>query len=56
MQVKTAVKEKEEARKEYDDAVRNRTTAFLAEETKTDIFQIKVGHLKPGATAKVTLR
>ena len=55
-QVRTSVKEKEEAKAEYDEAVRHQRTAFLAEETKPDIFEIKVGHLKPGAAAKITLR
>ena len=46
--IMTNIKEKEEAREEYRSAVRNRQTAFLLEETKPDIFEIKVGHLSPG--------
>ena len=36
-------------------AVKNQKTAFLLEETKCDAFTIKVGHLKPGAEAKIVL-
>eukprot|EP00095_Tigriopus_kingsejongensis_P011133 maker-scaffold1161_size58349-snap-gene-0.8 protein:Tk11133 transcript:maker-scaffold1161_size58349-snap-gene-0.8-mRNA-1 annotation:"hypothetical protein DAPPUDRAFT_309817" len=54
--IKTDVKEKEEARQEYKKAIENQKTAFLLEETKPDVFQIQVGHLKPGATAKITIK
>ena len=40
--IKTKVKEKQEAREEYKEAVSNRHTAVLLEETKQDIFEIKV--------------
>ena len=53
--VKTVVKEKKEAEKEYQEAVSNRKTAFLLEENKPDIFQVKVGHLPPGAGCEVTI-
>lgn len=46
--IKTEVKEMEEARNEYDSAVTNKITAFLLEETKQDVFEIKVGYLSPG--------
>ena len=46
---KTYVKEKTAARKEYQHAVDNNQTAVLLEETKQDIFEIKVGHLSPGS-------
>ncbi|CAL8104173.1 unnamed protein product [Orchesella dallaii] len=53
--IKGTVKPHEEAQKEYEKAVKNHTTAFLGEETKTDIFKVKVGYLKPGAQAKVII-
>merc|ERR1712142_1313238 len=53
--IETKVKEKETAREEYNEAVRNRQTAFLLEETKPDIFEIKIGHLSPGAGCKITM-
>jgi len=53
--IRTNVKEKEEARQEYDKAVKARRTAFLAEETTPDVFQLKIGHLKPGEAATVRL-
>jgi hypothetical protein len=55
-EIKTEVKEKEVARKEFQDAVAQHKTAFLLEETKADVFQIMVGHLKPGSTAKVVIK
>ena len=48
------VQEKVAAAREYQAAVDNRQTAILLEETNQDIFQIKLGHLPPGAGAKVT--
>jgi len=53
--VVTKVKEKEDAREEYNEAVANRQTAFLLEETKADIFEIKVGHLSPGAGCRIKI-
>merc|ERR1712142_1332650 len=53
--VVTKIKEKEAAREEYNEAVANRQTAFLLEETKADIFEIKVGHLSPGAGCKIQI-
>merc|ERR1712142_318674 len=53
--IETKVKEKEAAREECNEAVRNRQTAFLLEETKPDIFEIKIGHLSPGAGCKITM-
>ena len=52
----THVKEKDKAREDYDDAVRNKKTAVLLEETQPDIFQIKLGQLKPGAGATITIK
>lgn len=53
--ISTKIKEKEQARKDYNDAVQNRKTAVLVEETQPDIFQIKVGHLKPNQEAEITI-
>ena len=47
------VQEKAAAQAEYQAAMQRRQTAILLEETTPDIFQIKVGHLSPGAGAKV---
>ncbi len=55
-EIKTNVKEKEEARQEYNKAVRQQTTAFLLEEAKQDVFEMKVGHLKPGSRAEVVIK
>ena len=53
--VKTVVKEKAKAKQDYQEAVRDRRTAFLLEETKPDIFQIQVGHLAPGSGCTITI-
>ena len=53
--ISTQIKEKEQARKDYDEAVQNRKTAVLLEETQPDIFQIKVGHLKPNQEAEICI-
>jgi hypothetical protein len=52
----TQVKEKEKARNEYDDAMRNHRTAVLLEETQPDIFQIKLGQLKPQNEATIIIK
>ena len=52
----TQVKEKEEAREEYKEAMKNKKTAALLEETQPDIFRIKLGQVKPGAGAKIVLK
>lgn len=49
------MKAHEEAKEAYDKAVESQTTAFLGEETKADIFKVRVGFLKPGAQAKVII-
>eukprot|EP00092_Neocalanus_flemingeri_P030787 GFUD01033440.1.p1 GENE.GFUD01033440.1~~GFUD01033440.1.p1 ORF type:complete len:808 (-),score=279.18 GFUD01033440.1:316-2739(-) len=53
--IETVIKEKEKAKELYDEAIRDRKTAFLLEETKPDIFQMKVGNLSPGSECKVTI-
>ena len=44
--IKTSVKEKKAAREEYQEAVSSRHTAVLLEETKQDIFEIKVKYFR----------
>ena len=51
----TQIKEKEQARNDYHEAVQNRKTAVLLEQSLPDIFQIKVGHLKPNEQAIITI-
>ena len=41
--IKTVIKEKHEARDDYKSAMENHQTAVLLEETKPDIFEIRVG-------------
>ena len=53
--IRTEVKEKVEARADYDRAVANHQTAVLLEEIKQDIFQVRVGQLSPGAGCEVRL-
>ena len=53
--IKTVIKEKAVAREEYQQAVNNRQTAVLLEETKQDIFEIKVGHLSPGEACVIKM-
>ena len=52
----TEIREIDRARDEYHDAIRNSKTAVLLEETQPDIFQIKLGQLKPGATANIKIK
>uniref|UniRef100_A0A3Q3KPW2 von Willebrand factor A domain containing 5A n=1 Tax=Mastacembelus armatus TaxID=205130 RepID=A0A3Q3KPW2_9TELE len=51
------VKEKQEAREEYDDALSSGQQAFLLEESEQspDIFSLKVGSLPPGESASIRL-
>ncbi|XP_054651119.1 von Willebrand factor A domain-containing protein 5A-like isoform X2 [Dunckerocampus dactyliophorus] len=51
------VKEKQEAREEYDDALSSGQQAFLLEESdqSPDIFSLSVGSLPPGESASVRL-
>ncbi|KAM8905375.1 von Willebrand factor A domain-containing protein 5A-like isoform 1-T1 [Spinachia spinachia] len=51
------VKEKQEAREEYDDAVSAGQQAFLLEESERspDIFSLSVGSLPPGESASIRL-
>ncbi|XP_053729808.1 von Willebrand factor A domain-containing protein 5A-like isoform X4 [Synchiropus splendidus] len=51
------VKEKEQAREEYDDALSSGQQAFLLEESEQspDIFSLSVGSLPPGESASIRL-
>ena len=51
----TQIKEKQEARNDYDEAMQSKKATVLLEEIQPDIFQIKVGYLKPNEKAKITI-
>ena len=50
------VKERDEARRDYQEAIAERKTALLLEQTKTDVFEISVGQLRPGSKASVVIK
>ncbi|XP_068441333.1 von Willebrand factor A domain-containing protein 5A-like isoform X2 [Clinocottus analis] len=56
-QIVAEVKEKQEAREEYDDALSSGRQAFLLEESEQspDIFTLSVGSLPPGESASIRL-
>uniref|UniRef100_A0A8D3C402 von Willebrand factor A domain-containing protein 5A-like n=1 Tax=Scophthalmus maximus TaxID=52904 RepID=A0A8D3C402_SCOMX len=56
-QIVAEVKEKQEAREEYDDALSSGQQAFLLEESEQspDIFTLSVGSLPPGESASIRL-
>merc|ERR1712172_38348 len=54
-EIEAEVKKKDEAKAEYKQAMIDGNTAILLEETKADIFSMKLGQLKAGAGAKVKL-
>uniref|UniRef100_A0A8P4K6X9 von Willebrand factor A domain-containing protein 5A n=1 Tax=Dicentrarchus labrax TaxID=13489 RepID=A0A8P4K6X9_DICLA len=56
-QIVAEVKEKQEAREEYDDALSSGQQAFLLEESEQspDIFSLSVGSLPPGESASIRL-
>ncbi|XP_041796181.1 von Willebrand factor A domain-containing protein 5A-like isoform X2 [Chelmon rostratus] len=56
-QIVAEVKEKQEAREEYDDALSSGQQAFLLEESEEspDIFSLSVGSLPPGESASIRL-
>lgn len=54
--IKAEIKEKEEAKMEYDDAMASGFTAALAEEKTGDIFSISLGNLPPKSDAELHLR
>ncbi len=49
------IKEKEEAYKEYDLAVKNGDSAFLLDQARPDIFQIWLGNIAPGESITIEL-
>jgi len=49
------VKPNEEAEKDYKEAISKGKTGFLAQSVRSDILQIKVGHLSPGARCTISL-
>jgi hypothetical protein len=50
------VNEKELARSDYEGAIKDRKTAVLLEETQPDIFRMKIGQLKPGTEANISIK
>ncbi|XP_047450923.1 von Willebrand factor A domain-containing protein 5A-like isoform X4 [Mugil cephalus] len=56
-QIVAEVKEKKEAREDYDDALSSGQQAFLLEESEQspDIFSMSVGRLPPGESASIRL-
>jgi len=53
--IQAVVKEKSAARKEYYEATSNGQNAYLAEQTRADIFKISVGNLPSNQVVKVSL-
>ena len=51
--VSLKVQEKHEAEAEYEKGLEQQKTSILLTEETPDIFQIKLGHLPPGAGARV---
>ena len=54
--IKANVREKEEARAQYDDAIASGLSAALAEEKSGDIFSVALGNLPPGKEAQIKLQ
>ena len=50
------VREKEEAKAQYDDAIASGFSAALAEEKSGDVFSIALGNLPPGKEAQIQLQ
>ena len=53
--IKAILKEKGEAKQDYDDALASGFTAALGEETTGDIFSIALGNLPPQSSAEIHL-
>ena len=53
--IEAKIQEKEKEQQLYDKAIKEKKTAFLLQETKSDIFQLKVWNLSPGAGCKVKI-
>ena len=54
--IRAEVKEKEEAKEMYDDALASGLTAALGEEKSGDIFSLALGNLPPQADAELRLK
>ena len=54
--IKAQLKEKEEARADYDDALASGQSAALAEEKSRDVFSISLGNLPAGKEAEIHLQ
>ena len=54
--IKAQLKEKEEARADYDDALASGQSAALAEEKSGDVFSISLGNLPAGKEAEIHLQ
>jgi hypothetical protein len=54
--IRAELKEKEEARMQYDDAIASGQTAALGEEKSGDIFSVSLGNLSPGKDAEIVLQ
>ena len=54
--IRAEVKEKEEAKEMYDDALASGLTADLGEEKSGDIFSLSLGSLPPQADAELQLK
>ncbi|XP_046649139.1 von Willebrand factor A domain-containing protein 5A-like [Daphnia pulicaria] len=53
--IEGVVKETEQAKTDYDEAIKSGHSAFLVEEKLPDVFKAKVGNLAPGSGAKIRL-
>jgi Ca-activated chloride channel family protein len=53
--IEAALKERAEARREYDQAIQTGQRAALAEEDRSGVFTLKVGNLMPGEQAVLRL-
>jgi|GEM_PF-1063644 len=54
-QIQGEFREKEEAFREYDNAVRNGDSAFLLESHRPDIFQVSLGNVAAGETVSIAI-
>ena len=54
--IRAQIKEKEEARAAYDDAIASGQSAALAEEKSGDVFSISLGNLPPEKEAEIQLQ
>jgi Ca-activated chloride channel family protein len=53
--IQANIKERKEARKEYEEAVKEGRTASLLEQQRPNVFQMNVGNILPGDEIKVEL-